>query len=62
VLKSGARAAEAELIKLVRDAKGAVQTPKSIEFVAELPVTGLGKLDKKAIRARYWQGQTRSVH
>ena len=25
-------------------------------------VTGLGKLDKKAIRARYWQGQTRAVH
>ena len=62
VLKPGAAAAEAELIKLVRDAKGAVQTPKSIEFVEELPVTGLGKLDKKAIRARYWRGQTRSVH
>jgi fatty-acyl-CoA synthase len=62
VLKPGAAATEAELIKLVRDAKGAVQTPKSIEFVEELPVTGLGKLDKKAIRARYWRGQTRSVH
>ena len=62
VLKSGAEAAEADLIKLVRDAKGAVQAPKSIEFVEHLPVTGLGKLDKKAIRARYWQGQTRAVH
>jgi fatty-acyl-CoA synthase len=62
VLKSGAGAAEADLIKLVRDAKGAVQAPKSIEFVEQLPVTGLGKLDKKAIRARYWQGQTRAVH
>jgi fatty-acyl-CoA synthase len=39
-----------------------VQAPKSIEFVEELPVTGLGKLDKKAIRARYWRGQTRAVH
>jgi non-ribosomal peptide synthetase component E (peptide arylation enzyme) len=27
-----------------------------------LPVTGLGKLDKKAIRARFWQGQQRAVH
>ena len=62
VLKSGAGAAEADLIKLVRDAKGAVQAPKSIEFVEQLPVTGLGKLDKKAIRARYWRGQTRAVH
>ena len=44
VLKPGAEAAEAELIKLVRDAKGAVQAPKSIKFVEQLPVTGLGKL------------------
>jgi fatty-acyl-CoA synthase len=62
VLKPGAEAAEADLIKLVRDAKGAVQAPKSIEFVEQLPVTGLGKLDKKAIRASYWRGQTRAVH
>jgi fatty-acyl-CoA synthase len=62
VLKPGANAAEAELIKLVRDAKGVVEAPKSIEFVEELPVTGLGKLDKKAIRARYWRGQARGVH
>jgi fatty-acyl-CoA synthase len=64
--KQGADVAEAELIKIkikvVRDAKGAVQAPKSIEFVEELPVTGLGKLDKKAIRARYWRGQTRGMH
>jgi fatty-acyl-CoA synthase len=39
-----------------------VYTPKAIDFVDALPVTGLGKLDKKAIRARYWQGQQRSVH
>ena len=47
---------------LVRERKGAVQAPKSIEFVAALPVTGLGKLDKKAIRAKFWQGQQRAVH
>ena len=43
MLKPGANAAEAELIKLVRDAKGVVRAPKSIEFVEELPVTGLGR-------------------
>ena len=47
---------------LVRSAKGAVYTPKAIDFVAALPMTGLGKLDKKAIRAGFWQGQGRSVH
>lgn len=61
VLRPGETATAEELIALVREAKGPVQAPKSIDFVDELPVTGLGKLDKKALRARYWQGQGRSV-
>ena len=52
----------AELVAFVREKKGAVYTPKAIDFVDALPVTGLGKLDKKAIRARFWQGQGRAVH
>ena len=62
VLRKGARVSAEELIALVRQAKGAVQAPKSVEFVESLPVTGLGKPDKKAIRAKYWQGQQRAVH
>jgi fatty-acyl-CoA synthase len=53
VLRNGAEASEAELIALVRDRKGVVQAPKSIDFVDQIPVSGLGKPDKKAIRARY---------
>ena len=26
-----------------------------------VPVTGLGKIDRKALRAPYWQGRTRGV-
>ena len=51
-----------ELMALVRERKGAVYTPKAIDFVDALPTTGLGKLDKKAIRARFWQGLDRAVH
>ena len=61
VLRAGAAVAAEELIALVRERKGAVYAPKAIDFVATLPVTGLGKLDKKAIRAPFWQGQTRGV-
>ena len=53
VCKPGARVEAAELIALVKLHKGAVYAPKSIDFVDALPVTGLGKLDKKALRARY---------
>jgi fatty-acyl-CoA synthase len=61
VLRVGAAVAAEELIALVRERKGAVYAPKAIDFVAALPVTGLGKLDKKAIRAPFWQGQQRGV-
>jgi fatty-acyl-CoA synthase len=61
VLRAGASVPAEELIALVRERKGAVYAPKAIDFVASLPVTGLGKLDKKAIRAPFWQGQQRGV-
>ncbi len=49
----GSDALAAELMALVRRRKGAVQTPKHIAFVAQLPVTTLGKLDKKAMRQEF---------
>ncbi|MCT9118501.1 AMP-binding protein [Cupriavidus gilardii] len=62
VLRAGAQASDEELRAVVRIAKGAVNTPKSIDFVAELPLTTLGKPDKKRLRERYWQGHARAVH
>lgn len=42
-----------ELIALVRERKGSVQAPKSIDFVESIPLSPLGKPDKKALRAHY---------
>jgi fatty-acyl-CoA synthase len=42
-----------ELIALVRERKGAVQAPKSVEFIDAIPLSPLGKPDKKALRAIY---------
>jgi fatty-acyl-CoA synthase len=50
-----------ELQRLVKDAKGSQQSPKSIDYVDALPVTPVGKPDKKAVRARYWSGADRAV-
>jgi fatty-acyl-CoA synthase len=62
VRKPGTSVSAEALMALVRDAKGVVQTPKTIDFVDALPVTGLGKPDKKALRARYWSGAQRAVN
>jgi fatty-acyl-CoA synthase len=51
---------DAEIKQMVKDRKGAVQAPKQIIATEALPLTGLGKPDKKALRAQYWTGE-RSV-
>ena len=61
VAKPGTSPDARALIDLVKARKGSVHAPKSIEFVDALPMTGVGKIDKKALRARYWKGQTRMV-
>jgi len=52
VLKTGASVTVQELVDLVKQSKGSVQAPKTVEFIAEIPLTSLGKPDKKALRAR----------
>ncbi|SMF61692.1 AMP-binding protein [Allosphingosinicella indica] len=46
----------AELIAAVREAKGPVMAPKAVHVVDALPLTALGKPDKKALRAAYAAG------
>ena len=50
-----------ELQQLVKEAKGPQQSPKSIDYVDALPLTPVGKPDKKAVRARYWTDVERAV-
>lgn len=62
VLRENAKAAPEELIALVREKKGPVYAPKSVDFADTLPLTALGKPDKKALRARYWDNADRNVN
>jgi len=50
-----------EIVALVRERKGSVYAPKSVEFLESLPMTPVGKADKKVLRARYWEGRDRQV-
>ncbi len=51
----------AEIQAAVKDRKGSVQSPKQVIVVDSVPVTALGKPDKKAVRAQFWAGAERSV-
>src|SRR3954454_895778 len=46
----------AEIQQMVKDRKGSVQAPKQVIVADALPLTGLGKPDKKALRAQFWTG------
>jgi fatty-acyl-CoA synthase len=61
VVPRGEPPAPSVLMEHVKSLKGAVYAPKAIEFLAELPLTPLGKPDRKALRARHWQGRERQV-
>jgi fatty-acyl-CoA synthase len=61
VARPGTQPVAASLVQLVKDRKGAAHAPKRVEFVDRLPLTAVGKVDKKAVRSRYWAGQERMV-
>jgi fatty-acyl-CoA synthase len=61
VAKHGQRPEPESLMQLVKDRKGSPHAPKQVEFVDSLPLTAVGKVDKKVLRAKYWAGQARQV-
>jgi acyl-CoA synthetase (AMP-forming)/AMP-acid ligase II len=54
--------AEADLIEHCRKHIASYKKPKSIEFVSALPRLPNKKIDKKQLRAPYWDGRVRQVN
>jgi fatty-acyl-CoA synthase len=52
---------EQALQRWVKLEKGPVQSPKSVDFIDAIPLTPVGKPDKKTIRAAYWKDTERKV-
>jgi fatty-acyl-CoA synthase len=61
VPREGAQPDPDELIALVKARKGPAHAPKQVHFVRQLPMTGVGKVDKKALRASFWAGRDRMI-
>ena len=53
VSKESSPEMEQELIALVKDKKGSIQAPKSVDFIDQIPLSPVGKPDKKALRQQY---------
>ncbi len=51
-----------EIIAYARERLAGFKTPKSVDFVTELPRNPTGKILKKDLRAPFWEGRERSVN
>lgn len=62
VLKPNTSATEEELIATCREYIAGYKVPRGIEFADQLAKSGAGKILKRNLRDKHWQGQTRQVH
>jgi len=51
------QASEIELIENCRSRLAHYKCPRSVEFLESLPRTGTGKVLKRDLRKKYWQGR-----
>lgn len=60
-LKPGAEASASDIIAFARAALAGYKTPKSVDFAPSLPKSAVGKLLRRELRTRYWEGRERAV-
>jgi acyl-CoA synthetase (AMP-forming)/AMP-acid ligase II len=61
ILRSGATVTEQELIAQAKARLGGYKAPKSLVFVNELPTSVVGKVLRRQVREKYWQGAARKI-
>jgi len=61
VRRPGSEVTTEEIQARVKAELGSIPSPKTVDFVDELPVNPAGKVDKKTLRAPFWQGRDRQV-
>ena len=62
VLKPSEKATQEEIIQFCKEKIAHYKAPKSIDFIEVLPRTGSGKIHKKGLRDKYWEGFEKKVH
>jgi len=62
VLRKGIEVAPESLVDHVKQQLGSYKAPKSLLFVDNLPLSPVGKVLRREVRAKYWQGRARGVN
>jgi acyl-CoA synthetase (AMP-forming)/AMP-acid ligase II len=61
VLKPGTQLTAEELVAHCRQHIAGYKVPKQVEFETSLPISPAGKILKRLVRDRFWEGQSRGV-
>jgi long-chain acyl-CoA synthetase len=61
VLRPGAKATAEELIQHCKERLAGYKCPKQVDFWDSLPKTIIGKISKKDIKNKYWEGHRRRI-
>ena len=61
MLCEGSSVAADELIEFVKARLGSYKAPKSIKFVADLPLSPVGKVLRRRVKEPYWAGRERRI-
>ena len=60
-LNPGQSVSAEEIIALCKEKLGSVMAPKTVDFIASLPRSPVGKVLKKDLREQYWKDSSRKV-
>ncbi len=61
VLKPDQQATEEELIAHCKDRLAGYKCPKAVEFWSRIPTTPVGKILRKDVKKKFWEGRERSI-
>lgn len=61
VLHYGKNISQDDIINYCKQKSAGYKSPKQVEFVQSLPKSGTGKILKREIREKYWEGRTKKV-
>ncbi|WP_235530135.1 MULTISPECIES: acyl-CoA synthetase [unclassified Nocardioides] len=61
VTKPGQTVTTEEIQAHVKAELGSIPSPKTVDFIDQLPVNPAGKVDKKTLRLPFWEGRDRQV-
>ncbi len=61
ILRPGQEASGEDLMAHVKGKIGSYKTPKSVALVTDMPVSVVGKVLRRKVREKYWQGMSKNI-